>query len=335
MNPAEIGLRRLPIMLRPDPGRVIVRAFFPASEPRDLHRPDPVRADRITARVLAMEQDEVEAELAATLHEFGGRHRNLRTVFAVRFDELGGLVPDGAGLSVERRLLIGAYFSHEYSFEAAALFNPSIVAHPDQSGLASGELRFVLSLRATGEGHVSSISFRSGIVDGDGEVRLDPCARYATTPRPDALWTAGDDDDVVFPPDTDLSERVIFPMAQRQRNGLEDARFVRFIEDDGAATYYATYTAYSGREIVPELLRTDDFLRFRFLPHPGRCSAQQGHGAVPASRRRPVRDAGPAGWGEPPARAVGRPPRLERCNPNPEAGAAMGVRADRQLRQPD
>ena len=270
-------------MLRPNSSRVILRSFFPAGEPRDLHRPDTVRAHRIAALVIAMEQDEVEAELAATLQEFGGRHRDLLTVFADRYAQLGRRLTDGDGLSKERRLLIGAYFSHEYSFEAAALFNPSIVAHPDQGGLASGQLRFVLSLRGTGEGHVSSISFRSGIVDGDGEVRLDPCARYATMPRPDDVQTAGDDDDVVFPPETGLSERVIFPLArrQRQRNGIEDARFVRFTEDDGTVTYYATYTAYSGWETVPELMRTDDFLHFRFLPIRGDAVRNKGMALFP------------------------------------------------------
>lgn len=239
-----------------------------------------------------MPRREVEAELAATVRAFDDRHPALRAAFADRFEEVRGFVPAGWGdLAEDRRLLIGAYFSHEYAFEAAALFNPSIVPHPDQDGTAPGEARFVMSLRAVGEGHVSSICFRTGVVDAAGEVRLDPQGRHALEPAvpeevrahaagPDG-WPEDAAFEVAFPPDSDLAERVIFPITYRQRNGLEDARFVRFVEDDGTVAYYATYTAYSGREIAPELLRTDDFARFRFLPMRGPAVRNKGMALFP------------------------------------------------------
>ena len=251
---------------------MIVRQFLLANEPLGMHRSDLSRITRLT----------VEAELADVMREFGGRHADLRKTLAKRFEQACDILQLAAPLLEEpRQALIGAYFSHEYSFEAAALFNPSLVPHPDQGGLASGEARFILSLRATGEGHISSICFRSGIVDAGGEVRLDLPGRHATTPSLNGAVRAEDGYEVAFQPDTPLAERVIFPITPKQRNGLEDARFVRFVEDDGTATYYATYTAYSGREIAPELLRTDDFLRFRFLPIQGNAVRNKGMALFP------------------------------------------------------
>jgi len=278
----HISLRRLPIVLRPDAARVLVRPFFPAAEPQILHASDTNRITRVTSRVLALSEIKVKAELAGLMSEFGSRHADLRTVFADRFVQVCDHMPTAPAVPDEmRRLLIGAYFSHEYSFEAAALFNPSIVLHPDQSGLAASEARFVVSLRATGEGHISSICFRSGIVDADGEVRLEPPGIHATTPVCDGLTQADGGYEVAFPPDTPLADRIIFPITPSQRNGLEDARFVRFVEDDGSATYYATYTAYSGQGITPELLRTDDFLCFRFLPIQGEAVRNKGMALFP------------------------------------------------------
>lgn len=275
----HIILRRLPILLRPDPARVLIRQFLPSIGPSDLEQSAPYR---IVSRVLAMNHVRVEAELADVMREFGDRHADLRKTFADRFTQACDIMRTALPVPEEaRRLLIGAYFSHEYSFEAAALFNPSIVLHPDQAGLVSGEARFVLSLRATGEGHISSICFRSGIVDGDGDVRLDPPGRHATTPTLDGSIHAEDGYEVAFLPGIPLTERVIFPITPEQRNGLEDARFVRFVEDDGAVAYYATYTAYSGREIAPQLLRTQDFLRFRFLSIRGDAVRNKGMALFP------------------------------------------------------
>ena len=171
---------------------------------------------------------------------------------------------------------------HEYTFEASALFNPSIVRHPDQSGAPVGGCRFVLSLRAVGEGHISSLTFRSGAIDADGNVTIDPTARLASGPkitgrtsRPD-----GDDVEVVFRDDTHLSERVIFPITESQINGIEDARFVEFV-NEGRKTYYATYTAYSGRAIRSELIETTDFARFRMTPLRGTATRNKGMGLFP------------------------------------------------------
>jgi len=261
---------------------VLLRPFFPAASSQSPNQLDIGRISRVTGRVLAMSPESVEAELAELMQEFGGRHVGLRATYADRFVEVCQRLPTAPTVSEEaRRLLIGAYFSHEYSFETAALFNPSIVRHPDQSGLVAGEVRFVISLRATGEGHISSICFRSGIVDADGEIRLDPPGRFATTPVGTGLARCDGGYEVAFPPATPLAERVIFPITPSQRNGLEDARFVQLTEDDGTAAYYATYTAYSGQEIAPELLRTDDFLSFRFMPIQGNAVRNKGMALFP------------------------------------------------------
>ena len=276
------NVRRLPVVLRPDPSRVLVRLFLPSAEPNCSSHSEQCRLTRITNRVLRMDQVRVEAELAEVMREFGDRHPDLRAAFAANFATVCTLMQPPPSVPEEaRRLLIGAYFTHEYSFEAAALFNPSAVPHPDQSGLATGEMRFVLSLRATGEGHISSICFRSGVVGAGGDVRLDPPSRQATLPAPPSLAEADGAFEVAFPSSTALAERIVFPITPQQRNGLEDARFVRFVEDDGTATYYATYTAYSGREIAPELLRTDDFRTFRFLPISGDVVRNKGMALFP------------------------------------------------------
>jgi predicted GH43/DUF377 family glycosyl hydrolase len=178
--------------------------------------------------------------------------------------------------------LIGAYFLNEYSFEASALFNPSIVPHPDQSGAPKGGLRFILSLRAVGEGHISSLTFRAGTIAADGSLTVDPTARLASSPRvklrvpkPD-----GDEIELTFNPDEELSERVIFPVTDSQSNGIEDARFVQFSDGD-QKTYYATYTAYSGKAIRSELIETSDFLSFRMSPLRGSAAHNKGMALFP------------------------------------------------------
>jgi predicted GH43/DUF377 family glycosyl hydrolase len=182
----------------------------------------------------------------------------------------------------EQRRLIGAYFLHEYSFEAAALFNPSIVAHPDQSGAPAGGRRFILSLRAVGEGHISSLTFRSGSIAMDGTVTVDSPARLASIPQVESSTSneQGDRINLVFRPDEDISERVIFPVLPSQSNGIEDARFVEF-NDDGQKKYYATYTAYSGRAIRSELLETQDFVSFRMTSLAGDAARNKGMALFP------------------------------------------------------
>ena len=187
-----------------------------------------------------------------------------------------------AVLNKTQRCLIGAYFLHEYSFEASALFNPSIVRHPDQSGAPENGCRFILSLRAVGEGHISSLTFRSGSIGADGSVTVDPTARLASVPkvRGRTARPQGDDVEVIFRPEDELSERVIFPITDAQANGIEDARFVEF-SNDGRTTFYATYTAYSGRAIRSELLETTDFRSFRLIPLAGRAASNKGMALFP------------------------------------------------------
>jgi predicted GH43/DUF377 family glycosyl hydrolase len=187
----------------------------------------------------------------------------------------------GSFSSVQRQL-IGAYFLNEYSFEASALFNPSIVPHPDQSGAPQGGLRFILSLRAVGEGHVSSLTFRAGTIAADGSLAVDPTARLASSPRISHRVSGPDGDQIelTFNPDEELSERVIFPVTESQSNGIEDARFVHF-NDQGGKTYYATYTAYSGRAIRSELIETSDFLSFRMSPLHGAAAQNKGMALFP------------------------------------------------------
>jgi predicted GH43/DUF377 family glycosyl hydrolase len=187
-----------------------------------------------------------------------------------------------AELNKTQRRLIGAYFLNEYSFEASALFNPSIVRHPDQSGLAADSCRFILSLRAVGEGHISSLTFRSGTIAADGSVVVDPTARLASVPKVTGRTSTpnGDVVEVLFQPGEELGERVIFPITDSQSNGIEDARFVEF-KDDGRTTFYATYTAYSGRAIRSELLETTDFRSFRMTPLGGSASRNKGMALFP------------------------------------------------------
>ena len=178
--------------------------------------------------------------------------------------------------------MVGAYFLHEYSFEAAALFNPSIVTHPDQTGAPAGGCRFILSLRAVGEGHISSLTFRTGIIAVDGAVTVDPIGRLATVPEIKSRSTGPDGEtvEVSFDAAEDISERVIFPMTASQSNGIEDARFVEF-RDNGKTIYYATYTAYSGVSIRSELLETTDFVSFKFSPLGGTAARNKGMALFP------------------------------------------------------
>jgi predicted GH43/DUF377 family glycosyl hydrolase len=275
-------LNRQILHLRPDPTRVVVRPFKPSVEPRDLNPTDKTRANHIVGRVLGLEADAVEQQLEEVLENFEGRHRNLLEIFETRAVEMEAALAPHALLTKSQRYLVGAYFLHEYSFEASALFNPSIVRHFDQVGAPAGGCRFVLSLRAVGEGHISSLTFRSGSIAADGSVAIDPTARLASVPRikKRSSIANGDEVEVIFRPEEDLSERVIFPITEAQANGIEDARFVEF-EDGGRKTFYATYTAYSGRAIRSELLETTDFQTFRMTPLSGTATHNKGMGLFP------------------------------------------------------
>ncbi len=275
-------LNRQALYLRPDPARVIVRPFKPATEPRDLNPTDKTRANHIVERVLDLDSEAAASQLADVLENFKGRHRNLLETFEVRADEMEQALATHCSFSEVQRQLIGAYFLNEYSFEASALFNPSIVPHPDQSGILAGSLRFILSLRAVGEGHVSSLTFRAGTIAADGSIAVDPTARLASSPRIGYLIPGpiGDEVEVVFEADQDISERVIFPITASQSHGIEDARFVEFI-DGGRKTYYATYTAYNGTGIRSELIETRDFLSFRMSPMQGAAARNKGMALFP------------------------------------------------------
>jgi predicted GH43/DUF377 family glycosyl hydrolase len=275
-------LNRQALYLRPDPGRVIVRPFKPATEPRDLNPTDKTRANHIVDRVLALDPEAAASQLADVLVNFLGRHRNLLETFEARADEMEEALAAHGSFSKVQRQLIGAYFLNEYSFEASALFNPSIVPHPDQSGAPKGALRFILSLRAVGEGHVSSLTFRAGTIAADGSLSVDPTARLASSPRIGSRSSGpiGDEVEVIFKPDEDISERIIFPVTESQSHGIEDARFVEF-RDGRRKTYYATYTAYSGAAIRSELIETSDFMSFRMTPLQGAAARNKGMALFP------------------------------------------------------
>ena len=236
----------------------------------------------IVHRVLELDPQTALQQLADVLESFQSRHRRLAAAFETRTDTMEVAHSVHTPLTSVQRQLIGAYFLHEYSFEAVALFNPSIVAHPDQSGVASGGRRFILSLRAVGEGHVSSLTFRSGIVAADGAVTVDPSVRLASLPHLQRRVPCAPEDciEVVFEPDSSISERVIFPVTEAQSNGIEDARFVEF-DDDGRKIFYATYTAYNGRAIRSELMETTDFERFRMTPLTGSAARNKGMALFP------------------------------------------------------
>jgi predicted GH43/DUF377 family glycosyl hydrolase len=280
--PQATFLNRQALYLRPDPSRVIVRPFKPATEPRDLNPTDKTRANHIVARVLDLDSETVASELADVLEHFLGRHRNLLATFEARAEEMEEAFAAHGVFSNIQRQLVGAYFLNEYSFEASALFNPSIVPHPDQSGVREGGVRFILSLRAVGEGHVSSVTFRTGTIAANGSLAVDPAARLATIPqiRHRASGPDGDCVELIFKPEEDLSERVIFPVTDSQSNGIEDARFVEFSDGD-RKTYYATYTAYSGLAIRSEMIETSDFMSFRLTPLRGAAARNKGMALFP------------------------------------------------------
>lgn len=310
-------VKRTGILIRPDCTRVLFRPFEPIGEGRSL---------KIIARIMALTEDEVTRDIQQVMAEFGCRHQKVRDFFIKRFEQVRQYLLTDQPLSDERKLLIGAYFTQEYSLESAALFNPSIVWHPDQSNLTEGSRRFILSLRATGEGHISSITFRSGVIDAANTITLDKKTRFVSLPeiQPNPsyekllfekkllelglsndftsrvmdsladsftlnelqknircallknsnnseykttaqgiLSLAQSNYEVSFSPDEHLFERIIFPYTQAEMNGIEDARFVQFKDDEGRVIYYATYTAYDGKVMLPQLLETTDFLHFK------------------------------------------------------------------------
>lgn len=323
----KISVTRKNILISPDRNRVFARFFFYGEE----------RAENLIKKVLKMPESKVESLLLQILREFSTRHRSITTIFNDHFQRVKYIVDKQTDkVSEWRQLLIGSYFTMEYALESAALFNPSIVEDLDQSGLHKGEKRVIVCLRATGEGHISSIVFRRAIIDeknnillqepgkqiGEAEVikshiyeRKDfaeklkemdidaPFSDRVLKQLPERftydqirdiikknktrsefsslenqialdeiLWLADSHSEIRFSLDKDLSERIIFPISKFERNGIEDARFTRFLTDKGKYVYYGTYTAYDGYTILPKLIETTDFYSFKIFPIHGKSA---------------------------------------------------------------
>lgn len=270
-----------PLRLHADPSRVVVRPFHLAWQ---TNGSGPSRSERLVREVLSLSAADARNQLERVLKDFEARHWQTRRVFMTRYDEIEEeLELDGATISDERRQLIGAYFCHEYTYAAAALMNPSIVPHPDQSGMMDGAVRFVMSLRAVGEGHISSIVFREGLAHEDGSFQLWPQSAFATAMLPDSAAPPAGDQAVMLHrhAESSLSNSVIFPVTEQQRGGLEDLRLVRFDHGGGDYEWIGTYTAYSGSSIRSELLRTRDFRHFRLEPILGRAGRNKGMALFP------------------------------------------------------
>lgn len=277
-------LRHSKLRIPPNPARVVIRPFHVAPDPRPLNAGQVSRARRIVDAVLAMDMRTCEAELALVNNDFADRHWQTRTVHLERYEQIKVQLGLENRLRETRKELIGAYFCHEYSYAAAALTNPSIVPHPDQSGLVGGAVRIVLSMRAVGEGHISSIAFREGIVTPDGDLQLLPEPRVAMAAHALDPPPAGIPDGPVHASRYDeasLSGTVIFPFTPAQSNGLEDLRLLQFHNSDGTNIYYGTYTAYNGRSIASEMMVTADFREFDLLPMSGSAARNKGMGLFP------------------------------------------------------
>jgi predicted GH43/DUF377 family glycosyl hydrolase len=332
----HLKVNRLEHEIKGDTSRVITR----------LHMPDNMsRIYKIINRVMSLPETEANDLLNQIMIEFSGRHKNLGNIFKRHLYEVKDYLPQDKILNDVQKNLIGACFTMEYAIESAALFNPSIVLHPDQSHLKKGCLRFIMSLRATGEGHISSIVFRSGILDRENRVIFDPASDFVE--RPDIhldpvyekylfhlklnemeacnevtthvlgqlpedftfnelkqkisnlqkspafpvarqnqtfkimYWLANSNYEVAFDQDHTISERVIFPVSQNESRGIEDARFVQFHSDNGEFTYYATYTAYNGFKILPQLIETKDFIKFKITTLNGKAIQNKGMALFP------------------------------------------------------
>ena len=328
-------MRRRRTVLSAENSRVITRPYIPGDGPR---------LERMIERIGNLSDDDVKLLLETIFRDFSERHRYFRKALERNFERVAARSPKCHSLSPERRLLLGAYFTSEYSVESAALFNPSIVLHPDQKGVSKGSKRFIMSFRATGEGHISSIEFRSGIIDENHDLYFDPVSHYVDTPEihtdpvykrlhfqqkleqigahtrvldrlleglgeeftfgelqtqikhlrstkfrakdkrnaiDTALWLARSNYECIFRPDHHISERVIFPVTENEIRGIEDARFTHFVDEDGSVKYYATFTAYNGFVILPQLLETTDFLTFKIHTFNGNAVQNKGMALFP------------------------------------------------------
>ena len=269
------------IMLRPDPARTVVRPFSP-DYPSRFQQPGHSRLQVIVDRILALDAAELDREHRQVTVSLDERHRDVDAMLLRRFDALAPRIAEPQAIGDEQRRLIGAYFSEEYAYEAAALFNPSAVLHPDQSDAPEGGCRFVMSLRGIGEGHVSSVAFRTGSWVPGGALTIDPPSKVAVPPIVED--TQGDENAVVHlrcGGSHELSETVLFPVLPSQRQGIEDVRLVLFTDDDGKSAYYGTYTAFSGAEARPQMLSSDDFVAFAMHPLGGDAADAKGLALFP------------------------------------------------------
>ena len=250
----------LPAMLKPDPSRTVIRPFA-VEDGSDYADPKRSRAQRITDRIMALTPPELDEELASISKSLDSRHGDVEAVLLRRFDELEGLTLDKDTASHAQAVLIGAYFSEEFSFESAALFNPSAVRHPDQTNLAAGDTRILLSLRGIGEGHVSSLTFRTGVWAADGSVSIDAPSPRAVGPSFDSETMENGERRIRLHCGgaREISETVVFPFLPSQGRGIEDVRLVQFTDDDGTVDYLGTLTAFSGDAVREVMLRTSDF----------------------------------------------------------------------------
>ena len=274
-------LHVLDLRLHADPSRVVLRPFHLGWQARNAPGG---RAGKLVHDIMQMSEDRAAAEYKRVLRDFKERHWQTEAMFEQRFDEVqANLHLDLSALSPMRQKLIGAFFCHEYTYAAAALMNPSIVPHPDQSGCDENAVRFVMSLRAVGEGHISSVVFREGIAKTDGTFELWPQSAFATAVELDDESLHDSDSSVTVHRQTEstLSNTVIFPITEQQSNGLEDLRLVRFDHGSGDYEWVGTYTAYSGHSIRSELLRTRDFSSFVLEPIDGKAGRNKGMALFP------------------------------------------------------
>ncbi len=280
-RPDQSPLHILDEKLNADPSRVVLRPFHLAWQ---ASVSEPSRAAQLVSDILTLDDDQAQVELDIVWQDFSERHWQIGRIFDQRFAEIAEDVRLArASVSPVKQRLIGAYFCHEYSYAAAALMNPSVVPHPDQSGLSGGQQRFLMSLRAVGEGHISSIAFREGMIGPGGDFRLWPQSGPAMAAVVDDRHRMEADEAVTVhrQPDSAISNSVLFPVTEAQRNGLEDLRLVSFTHDDGRREYIGTYTAYSGRAIRSEMLRTTDFASFCLEPFTGRAARNKGMALFP------------------------------------------------------
>lgn len=333
-------VRHTGLTLSPDPTRVVSTLFLPGQE---LLASGESRSTAVLGRVLSLTDAEVDTELDHLSTTFAHRHRDLEATWDTHYALMRHRLVGAARLSPGRRRLIGAYFTQEYAVEAAALFNPSMVPHPDQAGLATGSTRFVMTVRGIGDGHLSSMELRTGVIDTHDHVTLDPAPSVGVLPtvqpavysrdafarqlddlggdrantdfvlgalpptfdrhdldraldelRAQRLtrgaaartvdrfeWIADCTYQVEFPATSAIAERVLMPRGPSESRGLEDVRMVRFTAPDGDEEYLAPYTAFDGRDVSMQLLRTRDFASFSATPLSGTGARNKGLALFP------------------------------------------------------